>query len=62
MSRVITAALGPVLWWTVRREERRLAAGRTYEPETIVERRNWEGGAIEERRAPALVTLAPQED
>ncbi len=33
--------LGPVLLWTTRREEKRLAAGRTYEPPTIVERHNW---------------------
>ena len=33
--------LGPILLWTTRREEKRLAAGRTYEPPTILERRNW---------------------
>ena len=36
--------LGPVLLWTSRREARRLAAGRTYEPPSIVERRNWASG------------------
>jgi hypothetical protein len=41
-SRVVTRLLGPVLLWSARREERRLAAGRTSEPRTIVERRNWE--------------------
>jgi hypothetical protein len=41
MARVATRVAGPVLWWTTRREERRLAAGRTYEPPTIVERTNW---------------------
>ena len=40
-SRVIAQALGPVLLWSVRREEKRLAAGVTYEPGTIIERRNW---------------------
>lgn len=40
-SRLATRALGPVLLWSVRREERRLAAGQTYEPSTIIERRNW---------------------
>jgi radical SAM superfamily enzyme YgiQ (UPF0313 family) len=35
------AALGPVLLWLNRREEKRLASGRTYEPPTFVERRNW---------------------
>ena len=33
--------LGPVLWWTSLREDQRLADGRTYEPRTIIERRNW---------------------
>jgi radical SAM superfamily enzyme YgiQ (UPF0313 family) len=32
---------GPLLLWTTRREEKRLAAGKTYEPPTFVERRNW---------------------
>jgi radical SAM superfamily enzyme YgiQ (UPF0313 family) len=41
MSRVMVQALGPVLLWATRREEKRLAAGRTYEPRTIIERRNW---------------------
>ena len=33
--------LGPVLWWTSLREDRRLARGLHYEPETIIGRRNW---------------------
>lgn len=41
MARLTAALLGPVLLWTARREERRLASGRTYEPPTIIERRNW---------------------
>jgi radical SAM superfamily enzyme YgiQ (UPF0313 family) len=41
VSRLTAAVIGPVLWWTARREEKRLAAGRTYEPPMIVERRNW---------------------
>jgi radical SAM superfamily enzyme YgiQ (UPF0313 family) len=40
-SRLVTSALGPVLLWSARREERRLAAGHTYEPRMIIERRNW---------------------
>jgi len=40
-SRLATRALGPVLLWSAKREEKRLAAGVTYEPRTIVERRNW---------------------
>jgi len=42
MARVKATLLGPVLRWTTRREESRLAAGKTYEPPSIVERRNWE--------------------
>jgi radical SAM superfamily enzyme YgiQ (UPF0313 family) len=33
--------LGPVMLWTSRREQRQLAEGKTYEPPTIIERRNW---------------------
>jgi len=41
MSRLAANVAGPVLLWTTRREDRRLAAGVTYEPPTILERRNW---------------------
>jgi len=41
VSRMMPAVLGPVLLWTTRREEKRLARGKTYEPPTIVERSNW---------------------
>ncbi len=41
VARLTAAALGPFLLWSTRREENRLAAGRTYEPPTFVERRNW---------------------
>jgi radical SAM superfamily enzyme YgiQ (UPF0313 family) len=41
VSQVTARVLGPLLLWTSRREEKRLAAGKTYEPETIIERRNW---------------------
>ena len=41
VSRMMPAVLGPVLLWTTRREEKRLAQGTTYEPPTILERRNW---------------------
>jgi hypothetical protein len=59
MSSVVTRVLGPVLLWSVKREERRLAAGQTYEPRTIVERRNWTSPA--QSSAPALTTLTAQE-
>jgi radical SAM superfamily enzyme YgiQ (UPF0313 family) len=45
VARVVSRVGGPVLWWTTRREERRLSRGKTYEPPTIVERRNWEAAA-----------------
>jgi radical SAM superfamily enzyme YgiQ (UPF0313 family) len=41
ISRIMPAVLGPVLLWTTRREEKRLTRGKTYEPPTILERRNW---------------------
>jgi radical SAM superfamily enzyme YgiQ (UPF0313 family) len=40
-ARLTAALLGPVLLWSARREEDRLASGRTYEPPTFLERRNW---------------------
>ena len=41
VSRLMPAVLGPILLWSTRREEKRLARGKTYEPPTILERRNW---------------------
>jgi radical SAM superfamily enzyme YgiQ (UPF0313 family) len=43
VSRLTADALGPILLLTSRREERKLARGRTYEPPTIIERTNWIG-------------------
>ncbi len=40
-TRVLAGAIGPFILWMHKREEKRLAAGATYEPPTIVERRNW---------------------
>ena len=40
-SRLAGWLLGPFLLWTTLHEERRLALGVTYEPEPILERRNW---------------------
>ena len=41
LAAVAAATLGPFLWWSARREARRLASGCTYEPPTFLERRNW---------------------
>jgi radical SAM superfamily enzyme YgiQ (UPF0313 family) len=41
-ARLAASVIGPVLLWSARREERRLASGITYEPPTILQRRNWE--------------------
>ena len=41
LARLTAAFLGPILLWSARREEHRLASGRTYEPPTFLERRNW---------------------
>ncbi len=40
-TRSLRMVVGPLLLWTSKREDRRLAAGKTYEPPTFVERRNW---------------------
>jgi radical SAM superfamily enzyme YgiQ (UPF0313 family) len=45
LARLTATLLGPVLLWSARREERRLAAGHTYEPPTIIERSNWAAAA-----------------
>ena len=60
LSAAASHLLGPVLLWSARREEKRLAAGQTYEPGTIVERKNWT--AEPRLRAPALPVLRPQEE
>jgi radical SAM superfamily enzyme YgiQ (UPF0313 family) len=41
VARLAAATLGPVLLWSTRREEKRLAQGQTYEPPTFLERCNW---------------------
>ena len=41
IARLTAVALGPIMLWMARREEHRLAAGQTYEPPTVLERRNW---------------------
>jgi radical SAM superfamily enzyme YgiQ (UPF0313 family) len=45
MARLTATLVGPVLLWSARREERRLASGHTYEPPTIIERSNWVSAA-----------------
>lgn len=41
LPRILAALLGPVLLWTSRREQKQLARGKTYEPRTFIDRRNW---------------------
>ena len=53
-SRIIANTLGPALLWTTRREERKLAAGKTYEPPMIVERTNWAGVGVKQAQASRL--------
>ena len=43
---LVARALGPLLTWAAGREEKRLAAGLSPEPPTIVERRNWQPTAL----------------
>ena len=56
-TRLAAAVVGPLLLWTTRREERRLAAGQTYEPPTITERRNWSLPEPIEAAAPLVPEL-----
>jgi radical SAM superfamily enzyme YgiQ (UPF0313 family) len=56
LSRAASWALGPGLLWAARREHKRLAAGQTYEPPTIIERRNWN---LPEARLDVLPVLLP---
>ena len=58
VSRITTSLLGPVLLWSAKREERRLKAGETYEPQTIIERRNWSGVVAEMPLAEAACVEA----
>jgi radical SAM superfamily enzyme YgiQ (UPF0313 family) len=41
MAAASSHILGPVLWWTSLREDRRLARGQRYEPATIMGQHNW---------------------
>jgi hypothetical protein len=67
VSRPLTRVLGPVMLWSTRREERRLAAGHTYEPGPIIERRNWtwtnrlEGGLLEDCMPTVPAVIAQEE-
>jgi hypothetical protein len=41
MSRVVNNTLGPLLWFSARRDGRKYPAGRALEPRTFVDRVNW---------------------
>jgi len=41
LPRLMASLLGPVVLWTSRREQKRLDAGKTYEPAAFIEHRNW---------------------
>lgn len=60
LSRVVSGVLGPVVLWSLRREERRLAQGITYEPRTIIERRNWTSGDVSDAAVPAVALTAQE--
>jgi len=40
-TRLVRAVTGPILLWSSKREDRQLERGKTYEPPTFVDRRNW---------------------
>ena len=52
-SKLTAALLGPIMLLTSHREQKQLAAGKTYEPATFIERRNWDA-------KPALQPAAPE--
>jgi radical SAM superfamily enzyme YgiQ (UPF0313 family) len=60
MARVTSALLGPILLFFARREEKRLAAGRTYEPPTIVDRTNWPPATSPSAGQSLPITVASQ--
>jgi radical SAM superfamily enzyme YgiQ (UPF0313 family) len=59
-TRAVRAVVGPVLLWTSKREDKRLAQGITYEPKTFIERRNWTADA-HRSQASNVATLRPRE-
>ena len=40
-TRLLRAVAGPILLWSSKREDRRLAQGKTHEPASFIDRRNW---------------------
>lgn len=60
-SSVVSRVLGPALLWSARREQRRLTAGMTYEPPTIIERRNWTWPEALSRPAAMPLITSPEE-
>ncbi|HLY16154.1 MAG TPA: radical SAM protein [Bryobacteraceae bacterium] len=50
----MSAALGPAILWATRREQKRLASGATYEPKTVIERRNWPRGSTTNLMQPSF--------
>jgi radical SAM superfamily enzyme YgiQ (UPF0313 family) len=57
-TRMVRIVVGPILLWTSKREDKRLADGVTYEPETFVERRNWIADKL--RHTADVVTIHPR--
>jgi radical SAM superfamily enzyme YgiQ (UPF0313 family) len=58
LTRVVRSVVGPILLWTSKREDKRLANGVTYEPETFVERRNWIADKL--RHTANVITMRPR--
>ena len=40
-TRMVRTVTGPILLWSSKREDRQLERGKTYEPPTFIDRRNW---------------------
>jgi hypothetical protein len=63
LTRVASHVLGPLLWWTSWREERRLLQGKTYDPGVIVDRKNWEKHELsaQEKYAHGFISASDRE-
>jgi hypothetical protein len=59
-SRISEMLVGRLMYFTAKREVKRLAAGVTYEPETVIERSHWETAPVAPR-LPEMREDAPEE-
>jgi radical SAM superfamily enzyme YgiQ (UPF0313 family) len=61
LSRLAARVIGPALWWTSQREQKRLENGLTYEPRTFVERRNRNAQPVPQKQEVPAAAVREQE-